>query len=150
MSIKIWRVSEDIWLFLIVSRAHWTICWHGPNFDGFRCQTVFPWICVCPVCQEKTLWLRKDAFCLFLYVFRWMIDRFVAYITSASRFRWNVSAAAATILGIRTWFKRLRVNYLLRRFDGSFFVCFFSVCLGLGRAWYASLACLFHFSDQHL
>ena len=78
ISIKIWMISEDIWIILIVSRAHWTICWRGPNFDGFRCQTVSPWIGVYPACQEKDLWLRKDVFCLFLSVFRWMIDRYVA------------------------------------------------------------------------
>lgn len=46
--------------------------------------------------------------------------------------------------------KTIRINYFARPFDGSFFACFFFFCLYRGRAWYESLACLFHFAHRYL
>ena len=69
--------------------------------------------------------------------------------TSVSRFRWMVTAPTATDIWIQPLHTCMRVNRSVRPLDGSFFVDFFSFCLYRDRAWYASLACLFHSSDQN-
>lgn len=68
--------------------------------------------------------------------------------TSVSRLRWMATAPTATDIGIQPLNTCMRVNRSVRPLDGSFFAYFFSFCLYRDRAWYASLACLFHSSDQ--
>jgi len=82
-----------------------------------------------------------------------MNDRFVLGIekTSISRVRRIAVAASPTDIGIQTLSeKNIYINYFALPFDGSFFACFSFFCLYRVRAWYESLACLFHFVHQNL